>query len=93
MILEIICIFLTICVEVMCSFTSKQNRNDIFDVLVIEPGFFAHCPDSQTPRHKIAAEREFIHKAAIQESKSRSLKFTFPKIGTQGYLWDGSKVV
>ena len=53
-------------------------------------------PTTQKAKHQddeTAAEKEFIHKVAMQGSKSTSLKFTSPKIGTQGYLWDRGKVV
>ena len=42
---------------------------------------------------EIVAEREFTYKAAMQGSKSPHLGSTSLKIGTQGYLWDGGKVV
>ena len=62
-------------------------------------GNIVSMPDSFLPaagkaKHRddeIAAEREFNHKAAMRGSKSMSLKSTFPKIGTQGYLWDGGQ--
>ena len=56
---------------------------------VTELGSF--LPASQKAKHwvdEIAAERAFNLKAVMRRSESISLKFTSPKRGTQGYLWD-----
>ena len=77
-------------------FTLELNLNLslISTAVFTEPGLFLPVTRKGKPwDDEMAAQRQFNHKAAKWGNRRMSLKSASPKMGTQGYLGVGGKVV